>query len=79
MRESQTCHHRYVDCQENIAFREEDGITVYGGSASIQTCLNCNHSELPIETKETINPFIFENRKHSPTSIILSEFSRFEL
>lgn len=76
MRESQLCHHRFVDCQENTAFKSEDGITVFGGTASMETCLNCNHVELPIETKEIVNIRCNENnRKISFTSMNLCEFS----
>lgn len=56
MRVSQMISHRFVDCEDNVAFMLEDGIDVIGGRAAIQTCLNCSHTELLIEEKEAIDP-----------------------
>lgn len=76
MREIHIYQHRTIDCQENIAFRTEDGTTVFEGSAPIETCLNCNHTELPIETRETMNPSQIEIRKSTHTAMGLCGFSR---
>ncbi|WHX98899.1 hypothetical protein [Neobacillus sp. DY30] len=68
MRESKIHHHRLVDCQEHVIYATEDGINVFIGSAAIQTCLNCGHSEIPSELKEIIDPSIKEPRKN-PTKL----------
>lgn len=64
MRESKIHHRHLVDCRDHITYATEDGINVFSGSAAIQTCLNCGHSEIPGELKEIIDPSMKETRKN---------------
>jgi hypothetical protein len=64
MREPVKNTHRIIDCEDHAVFMLDDGIDVLGKSAVMKTCHNCNHSELPNDGKQAIDPPLDESQKN---------------
>jgi predicted nucleic-acid-binding Zn-ribbon protein len=68
--------HRIMDCEEHAGFMLDDGIDVISKSAITQTCHNCNHSELPNEGKEAVDPSTNEGHKNPQFPLFLHNWFR---